>query len=146
MSRYHLFKQVCALGAFSLFWCSNAFGDNWLGTSSTDWFTALNWDSGIPNSTTDVTVNSTGHSPTISSGGAQARTLILGQTTPGTLIISPGASLHTLNSYIAYGSTISGIFKSWQIVPHRSSKYNKSQQNKCQQKKTGHKKHNTKTG
>jgi outer membrane autotransporter protein len=111
VSKYHLFKQGYALGALTtllLFCCSNAFADNWLGTSSTDWFTTSNWSAGIPDSSTDVTVNSLGASPTISSAGAQARTLILGQTTPSTLIISAGASLHTVNSYIAFGSTISG--------------------------------------
>lgn len=67
---------------------------DWNGSLSTDWFTAGNWTpSGVPTTTTDVTINvSVGNTPSVSAAGAVADSIDLGVNAgqSGTLSIAGG--------------------------------------------------------
>lgn len=49
---------------------AHAAADNWTGASSPDWFTAGNWDNGVPDGTGSVTIDTTTPNPTVIDGGA----------------------------------------------------------------------------
>src|SRR4051794_13649517 len=85
---------------------------NWLGTTSTDWFTAGNWDNGVPTDTSDVVIGTTGTSPTI--GGTPiftintltingTDTLTMGDATSGNSVF-----MTVTNGIVMSGGTISG--------------------------------------
>jgi len=62
----------------------------WLGTTSTDWFTAANWWGGVPTSSTDALIPASApYQPVIDASGAVCRNLT----------INPGASLTVSDSY-----------------------------------------------
>ena len=86
---------------------------NWLGTTSTDWFTSTNWDNGVPTATSDVVIGATATSPTI--GGTPiftintltingTDTLTMGDTTSGNSVFMTVTNGITLSG----GGTISG--------------------------------------
>src|SRR5947209_9970374 len=54
--------------------------DNWTGSVSSDWFTAGNWDNGVPTSASDVCINNNSTVTVVISGivTAQANSLQLG--------------------------------------------------------------------
>ena len=86
--------------AIALLMTSPALAAEWLGTSSTDWFTAGNWNpAAIPTGSTDVTINNGGspNAATISAAGAVALNITLG---------SGDAQSGTLN---VTGGTLSGV-------------------------------------
>jgi hypothetical protein len=66
-----------------------ACSDSWTGAVSNDWFTAGNWDHGVPTTTSDVCINNSTNNPVIISGAvtAQANTLQLGVGSAGALEI-----------------------------------------------------------
>jgi fibronectin-binding autotransporter adhesin len=69
---------------------------SWNGTTSSDWFDALNWTGALPSPTVDVIVNGGTHSPKITGGGsAGAGNLRVGDAATGALTIENG----TLEAY-----------------------------------------------
>ncbi len=51
---------------------------NWIGVTSTDWFTASNWCSGVPTSSSDIVIPSgTPNQPNINAAGAVARNITI---------------------------------------------------------------------
>ena len=69
---------------------------SWNGTTSSDWFDALNWTGAFPSPTVDVIVNGGAHSPKITGGGsAGAGNLRVGDAATGVLTIENG----TLEAY-----------------------------------------------
>jgi outer membrane autotransporter protein len=73
---------------------------DWTGATSTDWFTAGNWDTGVvPTSSNDALINTTAPNPTVVNGAnAVAKGVSVGVTGTGMLTISNGG---TLNSNLA---------------------------------------------
>ncbi|QWG13574.1 autotransporter outer membrane beta-barrel domain-containing protein [Bradyrhizobium sediminis] len=73
---------------------------DWTGATSTDWFTAGNWDTGVvPTSGNDALINTTAPNPTAVNGAnAVAKVVSVGVTGSGMLTISNGG---TLNSNLA---------------------------------------------
>ena len=73
---------------------------SWNGTTSSDWFNALNWSGAFPNPTVDVIVNGGTHSPKITGGGsAEGGNLRVGDAATGTLTIESG-TLEVYNTAI----------------------------------------------
>ena len=73
---------------------------SWNGTTSSDWFDALNWSGAFPNPTVDVIVNGGTHSPKITGGGsAGGGNLRVGDAATGTLTIENG-TLEVYNTAI----------------------------------------------
>jgi hypothetical protein len=83
----------------------------WTGSVSTDWYTAGNWSAGVPTTGVDATIpGSAPNMPTITSGSATARNLILNSgsaltQTGGTLTLA--GNLTTNGTFTATGGTVS---------------------------------------
>lgn len=95
---------------------------DWLGTVSSDWFTAGNWNPGaVPSSGTAVIINNPGIPATITAPGAQAGTVTVGNGTgqSGALNISAGGTLTSTVSNLAYDpnssatATVTGAGSVW---------------------------------
>lgn len=87
----------------------------WVGTNSTDWFTASNWcGNGVPNSTLNVVIPAAGPQfmPVIPSTGAQCKTITINPTIPAGTYNStiPSASLGISGPYFldVYGDWLNG--------------------------------------
>lgn len=95
----------------------------WLGTTSTDWNDPSNWCSGIPTSTTDVSISSTApHQPVISSASGSCRNITIGGS--ASLTISVSSTLTVSGTFINTGtftadaaSTVSFIGTGAQTIP-----------------------------
>ena len=59
--------------------CTNVFAQTtWVGSTSSDWFTSANWSSGVPTSSTNVSISSGAtHMPSITASGAVCKNLTL---------------------------------------------------------------------
>jgi outer membrane autotransporter protein len=93
---------------------------NWTGQFSSNWFLAGNWDAGFPRQTTDANIDTVTPNPTvISSSGALAQNLAVGQSGTGMLTIQTGGTL--ADSFAAVGNhpgglgtvTVTGVGSSW---------------------------------
>ena len=62
----------------------------WTGNTSTDWFTATNWTSGVPSSTVSCIINNQANDPVIGSGTASCKNMTI---STGDLTIAGGATL-----------------------------------------------------
>ena len=73
---------------------------NWIAPGSADWFTATNWDNGVPNLTSTPTATiANGGTANIDGSPAQAGALTIGtadDSSPGTLTITGGGSVEDL--------------------------------------------------
>ena len=79
---------------------------NWTaGAGTTDWFTAGNWDNGVPNDTLDVVISLLGINPIIDGANAKAKSLTL---TDGFLRMQNGFDLDIVGD-VQIGSTGSGV-------------------------------------
>lgn len=67
----------------------------WTGAVSTNWFTAGNWNNGVPTSTWNCKINSATNNPVIGAAGAVCKTVTIGT---GTLTMTNGAGA-TLDAY-----------------------------------------------
>ncbi len=93
----------------------------WTGSSSSDWFTMSNWDTGaLPTSGTFVYIGTATNAPVISGAAANGNYVNIGYTTSGTLTISGAGTLTSANaSYLgatagATGTvTVTGAGSSW---------------------------------
>jgi len=84
---------------------------DWLGTVSTDWFTAGNWNpAAVPGSGTAVIINNAGTPATINAPGAVAGAVTVGNGTgqSGMLNISAGGVLTSAASNLAYDPNTTG--------------------------------------
>jgi T5SS/PEP-CTERM-associated repeat protein/autotransporter-associated beta strand protein len=93
---------------------------DWTGVVSSNWFLSGNWIGGVPRLTTNANIDTvTPNSTAISSSGAQAQNLGVGQSGTGTLTIQTGGTLNT--SFGAVGNlpgslgrvTVNGAGSSW---------------------------------
>lgn len=77
----------------------------WTGTTSTDWFTASNWNLGsVPDATTDVTIPNVTNDPVINGADAAAKSLTISD---GVLSIGGGYDI-TVEQDVIIGSTGAG--------------------------------------
>jgi T5SS/PEP-CTERM-associated repeat protein len=93
---------------------------NWTGQFSSNWFLSSNWDAGFPRQTTDAIINTvTPNSTAVTSPGALARNLTVGQNGTGMLTIQTGGtvadSLGTVgNGPLGLGTvTVTGAGSNW---------------------------------
>jgi T5SS/PEP-CTERM-associated repeat protein len=101
---------------------------NWTGVTSTDWFTASNWDNGVPPSNGLATINTVTPNPTVVGGAPQianANTVVVGESATGQLTIQDGGRLITTTGVIGQKagsqgtatvtgvSTVTGFFSEW---------------------------------
>ncbi|MGY4433045.1 T5SS/PEP-CTERM-associated repeat protein [Bradyrhizobium sp. F1.13.1] len=94
-----------ALTVVSLALISPASAGNpvWVGTISTDWFTAGNWNtSAVPNATDTVTIDTTTHLTFINGGTAAAQQTFVGGVSTGNLSIGGGGILNDAFGYLGY--------------------------------------------
>lgn len=83
----------------------------WLGTGSTDWFTAGNWNpAAVPTATDDVSVDSTSpHTTVINGGSATSQILVVGEGGVGNLAITNGGGLTSSGlGYLGYYGNSAG--------------------------------------
>ena len=67
---------------------------NWTGTVSSDWFTAGNWNAGVPTAGTSANIDTVSPNPTVvGTAGATAQNLAVGQNGAGMLAIQSGGTL-----------------------------------------------------
>ena len=84
----------------------------WLGTTSTDWYTPSNWlPAALPTAADDVTVDSTSPHPTvINTGTAYSHQLFVGAIGAGNLAITNGGNLSTFSiGYIGFFANGAGV-------------------------------------
>ncbi|GAA4468991.1 hypothetical protein GCM10023093_27760 [Nemorincola caseinilytica] len=85
-------------------------GNNWLGTVSSDWYTASNWCSGVPTTTTTATIPAgTPYSPLVASGTASVKDITVASSatltvTGGTFRVS--GTIATAGTFSVTGGTI----------------------------------------
>jgi T5SS/PEP-CTERM-associated repeat protein len=82
--------------------------DNWTGATSTDWFTATNWSAGVPNAADTANIDTVAQNATVvGATGAQANTVLVGNSGTGTLTIQNGGNVSNVTGYVGYitGST-----------------------------------------
>lgn len=81
----------------------------WIGTVSTDWFNASNWNGGVPTSTLNCHINSSSNNPVIASGSASCKSLTINS---GSLTISAPATLQVFGDLNNLATlTISGVLQ-----------------------------------
>ena len=80
---------------------------DWIGGTSTDWFTAGNWSAGVPTRSAAVTIDTATPNPTVIGGAAQSSGVIVGNAGTGTLTILNG-SLISGSGTIAFGAGSNG--------------------------------------
>ena len=95
----------------------------WTGTTSTDWFTALNWSVGVPTSGLITTIDTnTPNATVVGAAGAQTNTLYVGFSggNTGTLTIQNGGTLSNgANALVGYNNgahgvvTVDGVGSTW---------------------------------
>ena len=93
---------------------------NWTGAVSSDWFTAGNWNAGVPTSATSANIDTvTPNSTAVTSAGARALNFAVGQTGIGALAIQNGGTLTDFGGFVGNlpGSqgtvTVSGAGSTW---------------------------------
>ena len=71
---------------------------NWIGATSSDWFTARNWSAGVPTAGTNAIINTVSPNPTVvASPGVEALNLTVGQNGTGELTIQSGGTVNTMS-------------------------------------------------
>ena len=81
---------------------------NWTGRFSSNWFLSGNWDAGFPRHTTDANIDTvTPNSTAVTSPGALAKNLAVGQNGIGTLTIQTGGTL--ADSFGTVGNLAGGL-------------------------------------
>ncbi|WP_159096773.1 autotransporter domain-containing protein [Pseudovibrio sp. Alg231-02] len=121
----HLAAALIASGPLVLSGATNALGQTWDGSASTDWFTGENWTNDIiPNGARSVYIDTTALNPTsvtdkTTNGTARANNLWVGYSGEGTLTVSDGGVVNSNYGYIGHnrGSIgaveVTGIGSTW---------------------------------
>ena len=107
-----LFIGSTALASLALTTSARAGTPSWLGTASTDWFTAGNWNpAAVPTAADDVTVDSTSpHTTVVNGGTAASHQLFVGAIGAGNLAITNGGSLSTSSiGYLGFFANGAGV-------------------------------------
>lgn len=107
-----LFIGSTALAGLALTTSVRAGTPQWLGTTSTDWFTAGNWSpAAVPTAADDVTVDSTSpHTTVVNGGTAASQQLFVGAIGAGNLAITSGGSLSTSGfGYLGFFANGAGV-------------------------------------
>jgi T5SS/PEP-CTERM-associated repeat protein len=93
---------------------------DWTGGSSTDWFTAGNWSAGVPTAADNANIDTVAQNATVvGAAGAQANTVLVGNSGTGTLTIQNGGKVSNVTGYVGYiaGSTgtatVDGAGSTW---------------------------------
>ena len=93
---------------------------NWTGAVSTNWFTAGNWDAGVPTVVTNANIDTVSANPTVvATPGGTALNLAVGQSGTGILTIQSGGTVFDISGAVAnsQGSqgtvTVSGAGSTW---------------------------------
>ena len=117
------FVSSGVLAAIALFTASTASTyaqTNWSGAVSSDWFTAGNWDAGVPTAATSANIDTVTPNPAaVTSAGATALNLAVGQNGTGVLVVQNGGTLSDFGGFVGNlpGSlgtaTISGAGSTW---------------------------------
>ena len=119
--RTHLLTTTAVMALLSASTVSTRAQTSWNGGSSSDWFTAANWNAGVPNLLTSANIDTaTPNSTVISGANATILNLAVGQSGTGKLVIQNGGTLLNLgcgfigNSAGAQGTvTVSGAGSTW---------------------------------
>lgn len=77
----------------------------WTGSTSTNWFTAGNWNGGLPTSTINCTIPSAANNPDINAAGAVCKTVSI---TTGNLTISGSNTLEVYGDFLNTGTFTQG--------------------------------------
>jgi outer membrane autotransporter protein len=111
---------LAAIALFAASTVSTHAQTNWTGQFSSNWFLSGNWDAGIPTQTKDVNIDTvTPNSTAVSSPGALARNLAVGQSGTGMLTIQAGGTLADSSGAIGNHSnsqgtvTVTGAGSNW---------------------------------
>jgi outer membrane autotransporter protein len=111
---------LAAIGLFAASTVSTHAQTSWTGTQSTDWFTAGNWTAGVPSVGVSASIDTVLPRPTvISTPGAIAQDLLVGETGTGMLTIQTGGRLTNVNPDVGVlaGSngtvTVTGAGSTW---------------------------------
>ncbi|KZK81986.1 Extracellular serine protease precursor [Pseudovibrio sp. Ad13] len=121
----HLAAALIASGPLGLSGATNALGQTWDGSASSDWFTGENWTNDIiPNGAGSVYIDTTALNPTsvtdkTTNGTARANNLRVGYSGEGTLTVSDGGVVNSNYGYIGDNSgsigavEVTGIGSTW---------------------------------
>jgi outer membrane autotransporter protein len=87
-------RLLATIAIFAVSVVSTHAQTNWTGTVSSDWFTAGNWNAGVPAAGTIANINTVTPNPTVvGTAGAAALNLAVGQSGTGMLTILGGGTL-----------------------------------------------------
>ncbi|WP_287222903.1 autotransporter domain-containing protein [Mesorhizobium sp.] len=92
---------------------------DWTGTTSSDWFTAANWDTGVvPTASEDVVIAiASPNAAVVNGANALGHNVFVSDYAPGTLTISNGGTLANSSSYIGWGGVgtvnVTGAGSAW---------------------------------
>jgi T5SS/PEP-CTERM-associated repeat protein len=92
--RTHFVRATATAAALLAATSSTRAQTNWTGTVSSDWFTALNWNAGVPTAGTNANIDTVLPNPTVvAAPGGTALTLAVGQSGTGMLTIQNGGTV-----------------------------------------------------
>ena len=87
------FRTIMTLALLAASTVSARAQTNWTGAVSSDWFTAGNWNAGVPTAVTSANIDTvTPNSTAVTSVGARALNLAVGQNGMGMLVVHNGGT------------------------------------------------------
>ena len=114
------FRTIMTLALLAASTVSTHAQTNWTGAISSDWFTAGNWNAGVPTAATSANIDTvTPNSTAVTSAGARALNLSVGENGIGMLVVQNGGTLTDFGGFVGDlpGSrgtaTVSGAGSTW---------------------------------
>jgi outer membrane autotransporter protein len=92
---------LAAIALFTASTVSTYAQTNWTGAVSSDWFPAGNWNAGVPTAATSANIDTvTPNSTAVTSAGATALNLAVGQNGIGMLVVQSGGTLTDVGGFV----------------------------------------------
>ena len=114
------FRTIMTLALLAASTVSTHAQTNWTGAVSSDWFAAGNWNAGVPTAATSANIDTvTPNSTAITSAGARALNLSVGENGIGMLVVQNGGTLTDFGGFVgdlpgSHGTaTVSGAGSTW---------------------------------